>query len=271
MTHITSWENCTRQEINNFAVTMQTLSDCFYGTAHTQEHFINDGILAGQSVEHIHGQVISYEMEPLSMPERMKAAEFHEQLTSQKQFQKAKKRFEFYVSNGHESIFKSNLRDKKCLCCTIQKEKEDHADNFVIGDFEHNFVCLSHHPGTAGEVSIVPHQHANTIKDLKIEALQENMVLAAALLPIMKEYTNTYMRGYGNAGCNMYIKNIGEWGYPRKEFKHYHVHTRIMSRTQVPIIPGNIDGNSCKLDYNPMHLFEYLLEKKEYLAQKVNS
>lgn len=35
-----------------------------------------------------------------------------------------------------------------------------------------------------------------------------------------------------------------------------------MSRTTIPSPSGTIDGNSCKLDFDPTHLFNYL--KKYY-------
>jgi len=90
---------------------------------------------------------------------------------------------------------------------------------------------------------------------LSQEALEENMVLAMALLPRMKEYAQAHIRECG--GGNIYIKGIGNKASHEQKSKH-HVHTLIIPRTTVPITPGGMEGACCKFDCDPLHLFQYL-------------
>ena len=50
----------------------------------------------------------------------------------------------------------------------------------------------------------------------------------------------------------------------------HHVHTIVMPRTAVPLTPGFMDGNSCKLDYDPCRLFDYLKDCYDELVAKID-
>lgn len=85
------------------------------------------------------------------------------------------------------------------------------------------------------------------------------MAIAYALLPIMKKYAQEHIRECD--GANLYTKSLGAKASD-DEKQTYHVHTRVIPRTTVPLTPGNHDNNSRKLDFDPDHLFAYL--KKEF-------
>lgn len=256
ISHKENHDNMSREETNNLANAVSHVSWQLYPTAYTQEHFINNGPLGGQSQCHRHSQFKSFEKPPVSMPKRMKQFE-HSPITNAKDafaiLKNTLQQTELLYAAIPQHIYQPF---NECPCCTVVQSNED-ADNFIVKRFEHNVLCLSHYPGLPGELSVVPNQHVSAIKDLPQEAWQENMAIALALLPIIKQYAHENIRDCG--GANVYTKSIGFMESEKKK-SNFHIHTRVMPRTTVPLTPGWVDGNSCKLDYDPAHLLKYLVE-----------
>ena len=263
--HKTHPDDFYPQELAHQADTIQQLSVYLHDRAHTQEHFTNWGRMAGQSVPHWHSQFKSFEKPPLSMPERMRWYEYRTISNSADAFKALQTRLE-QQKNTPPSPCNVAYNNIHCLCCAVQKEYEYDNDNFVVARFDHNFMCLSHYPEIAGEISIIPNEHVSSLKDMQKEVWQENMVISTALLPIMKAYANTHIRECG--GANTYTKSIGAQAEPRLQ-QQYHIHTRIMPRTTIAFTPGDIDSNSRKLDYNPTHLLAYLVPHIQTINEKL--
>ncbi|HSC25059.1 MAG TPA: hypothetical protein VLB80_02480 [Candidatus Babeliales bacterium] len=258
--------NLSREQLIHQTDAVQQFSADLYEDAYTQEYFTNWGKIAGQSVPHWHSQFKNYVKPPQSLPEQMKA------------------RQNYTIKNGKEAyeVLKNLLYSKKniqtssgtvipcdtteCTCCSVKDTPVKDNDNFVIERFDYNYVCLSHHPSTAGEISVVPNQHVSAIKDLSPDVLRENMILATALLPIMQKYAQENIRECG--GGNLYTKSMG--GKASIDVKaKYHVHTVVIPRTTIQPTPGTIDGNSAKLDVDPIELANYLKKHVDELKDKL--
>ncbi len=240
------------------------LSGKFYNKSCTQEYVVNYGKLAGQSVKHWHSQLKIYEERPLSLPEKINSQKKRRILDIESAFNILKKRLE-----GKGYIQASPMPRRKdreqCVCCSVGEEQGKDKDNLVFLRFKHNYACLSHYPKFPGEVSVVPKKHVSAINYLPQEALRENMIIAKALLPTIKEYAQKFIR-YCNGG-NIYTKSIGGKASVKQRQK-YHLHTRVIPRTTVPFTPG-IEGNSAYLPYDPVHLFSYLVDNRENLKKRV--
>lgn len=234
---------------------VQKLSAQLYDEAYTQEYFINWGKISGQSQPHFHGQFKSYIKAPMSLPERMESQKNSQIKTTEQAFEAVKIVLESAKNISVSSQQATLFNDSECNCCNVKNNADNDENNFVIARFKHNYICLSHHPRWPGEIAIVPNNHVASLKDLSQEALQENMILAMALLPKMREYAHEHIRECD--GGNVFIKSMGNKASNKKKSK-YHVHTLIIPRTTVPLIPGSMDGNSTKIDCDPLHLFEYL-------------
>lgn len=245
-------------ELSHEADVVQKLSAQLYEDAYTQEYFHNWGAMSGQSVAHWHGQFKNFVKPPMSLPDRMESFK-NSRITNIEEAFKATQ--SILEQREHVGIVpQKETTNPVCLCCTVRTNQESDENNFVIVRLKHNYICLSHHPAVPGELSIVPHNHVASLKDLSPQALRENMIVTRALLPIMKDYAQLYIRECG--GANSYIKSMGDKAFDKHKRQH-HVHTRIMPRTAVPLTPGNFDNNSCKLDYDPLHLFDYLKNNEE--------
>ncbi|HLW72694.1 MAG TPA: hypothetical protein VKR54_01465 [Candidatus Babeliales bacterium] len=254
----------SQEELAGQVDAAQGLSEQLYNDAYTQEYFTNWGRIAGQSVPHWHSQFKNYVEPTRSLPEQVQARK--DDVINNVQDAYALLRLKLKSAQNVSIPSEAVPYDvTECRCCTINKNNADDEKNLVIGRFKHNYVCLSHYPSTAGELSVVPNQHVSTIKDLSQEALRENMILAMALLPTMKEYAQQNIRECG--GGNLYTKSMGGKASLDEKSK-YHVHTVIIPRTTIQPTPGSIDGNSCKLDVDPLHLFDYLRSRVDDLTKK---
>lgn len=246
-------------ELNNHVDVLQELSAKLYKDAYTQEYVVNWGKLSGQSQRHWHGHVKSYTKPPMSVPQKIKSCKNVSGISDIKQaFEKIK---EGLKSNNYIFVSPTVPSIGQCCCCSIKKCTSQcmDEDNLVIARFEYNYVCLSHYPRWPGELSIVPYEHVCSIKDLSRPALQENMMLAMKLLPKIKVYAQQHIRECD--GGNIFIKSMGDRTLDTKK-SEYHVHTLVIPRTTLPpIAPGSMDGNSCKLYYDPVHMYEYFKEK----------
>jgi len=255
----------SRQELINQVDAVHAISQKLDCKSYSQEWFTNWGRLGGQTVAHWHSQLKIFTKPPCSMPTRMKCAENFSITTTEGAFEKTKE-----LLNACPDSLPNPLHDgkemhfyKECLCCMISNGQEKNADNndrnnYVVARFPRNIVCLAHHPSVAGEICIVPKRHVPAIKDLSKEELRENMILAMALLPKMKEYAQMHIRDCD--GGNLYTQSVGSQASKGQQ-EEGHVLTRIMARTTIVSTPGTITGNSCKLDYDPNHLYAYLKEE----------
>jgi diadenosine tetraphosphate (Ap4A) HIT family hydrolase len=255
----------------------QEISGKLHDDAYSQEYFTNWGRMAGQSVPHWHSQFKNYKKAPLSLPERTK--EFNNALINNigDAFKVVKERFaaSTYVSmekynntlmNRVRSFVGLGDHSQECPCCSVRNTQDSDEENFVIARFKHNYLCLAHYPFLPGELAVVPNRHVSSIKDLSQEELRENMIIATALLPMLKEYAQTGIRECG--GGNIYTKSLGGKA-PNAEQQKYHVHTLVVPRTTIQPTPGTLEGNSCKLDGDPMALFAYFKNKRDELNKKV--
>jgi diadenosine tetraphosphate (Ap4A) HIT family hydrolase len=251
----------SRPELINQVDAVHAISQKLDHTAYLQEWFTNWGRLGGQTVAHWHSQLKIFTQPPCSMPERMKRVKNFSITTIEGAFEKTKELLKACPVPSPD--VKEMHSYKECLCCMIRNGQENNADNndkdnFIVARFLHNYICLSHYPSYAGEICVVPHRHVAAIKDLSQDELRENMILAMALFPKMKEYAQMNIRECD--GGNLYTKSIGSKA-SREQQEAYHVCTVIMPRTTISPTPGTKSRNSCKLDYDPNHLYQYLKDE----------
>lgn len=251
ISHKEQFSQFSSKEFASHIASVQMLSKKLHNDAYTQEYFINWGKLAGQSVPHLHSHLKVLTQPCMSMIERMQCNDNNQKLTIEDVFYSIKEKLKSEDNNVASSFLSYN--PFKCHCCMVRSSSND-AQNFVIR-LDCNYICLSHYPCLSGEISVVPYDHVTAIKDLSLDALYENMTLAKLLLGIMQKYADENIRQCD--GCNVYIKSMGnKASYVEKSASH--LHTRIMPRTTIAPTPGTLDNNSCKLDFNPHHLFDHL-------------
>jgi diadenosine tetraphosphate (Ap4A) HIT family hydrolase len=264
--HVESPNNIEDHDFMQLINTARITSNKLYSTAYTQEYFTNVGLDAGQTVKHCHTHFKSYTQPPAALPETIRRQKNPAIRTEQHMSEIVK----FYLE-GQEKKWPELLMSKenieKCTCCSVGAATNGDEGNFVIGRFRHNYVCISHYPNWPGELSVVPDRHVPAIHYLPPEEWQENMILARALLPMMIQYAQKYIRDC-NSG-NLYTKSVGGQVSFDEQSK-YHVHTVVIPRAKIPITPGTADGNSCKLDVDPEHLASYLKDNIENLKALVN-
>jgi len=260
----------SRQEINNQADAIRTYAKLLHFTAYNQQHFTNWGRPAGQSIPHWHSQLESFKMLPLSMPERMRYVEQEAKIKdASAAFEGLKIRLEQAKNLAKEQTSHPMPNRQECPCCQVYQAYDEKSDrkNYVAARFEWNFLCLSHHSSIAAEVSVIPNEHVSSLRYISKKAWQENMAISMALLPIMKEYAHNKVRDCG--GANTYTFGLGALA-EKQEQCTYHIHTRIMPRTTIVPTPGDLVGNSCKVDYNPDDLYTYLVDNHvEALRNKI--
>jgi diadenosine tetraphosphate (Ap4A) HIT family hydrolase len=253
MTHKEKLSDFSQKELADQIKMTQELSKNFYNDSFTQEYFINWGKLAGQSVPHLHSHLKIFKQPCMSLPDRVLYNNNNAVIGIQDVFDSVKAILESPDNSAELSPLPCNTF--ACTCCVVKCNQKNDAANFVIDRFDHNYICLSHYPCLAGEISVVPYRHVSAMKDLSLDALYENMTLAKVLLVIMQKYADENIRECD--GCNMYIKSMGRNASDVQKTT-YHLHTRIMPRTTIAPTPGTMDGNSCKLDFEPTHLMDHL-------------
>lgn len=253
-------EEFSHDEIVEQADAVRNLSAKLYGNAYTQEYFTNWGKDAGQSVPHWHSHLKSYVKPPQSIPERIACYKDSRIKTIEEAYEELKTILES-AKNTLPSL-DSCYDENECTCCTIKNEHAHDEKNLVVGRFPYNYICLSHYPSLPGEIAVIPNRHVAAIKDLSREEFGENMVLAMALLSTMQKYAHEYIRGCSSA--NLCTKSMGEKA-PGNEKSNFHLYTRILPRTIISLSAGQFADSSCKLDFDPVHLFAYL---KDALSQK---
>jgi len=244
----------SHKELAEQVKTLKELAMNLYGDAYMQEFCASWGAMGGQSQPHWHSHLKSYVQPSMSLPEQINFNKNRQIKTLEQAFKAIKIALE---STENSSILFPVMTDNnfECNCCQVNNNHKSDEYNLVVERFKYNYICLSHHPRWPGELSIVPHQHASSLKDLSQETFKENMILAMALLPKMKEYAQAHIRECD--GGNIFIKSIGNKVLDEEKNK-YHVHTLVIPRTTVPITPGGMDGTSTKIDCDPLHLFQYL-------------
>jgi len=254
----------SRQELINQVDAVHAISQKLDCKSYSQEWFTNWGKLGGQTVAHWHSQLKIFTQPSCSMPERMKRVKDFSIKNIEDAFEKTKELLNVCPDSLPNPLHDGKVMRfyKECLCCMIKNGKENNVDNndkdnFVVARFLHNYICLSHYPSVAGEICVVPNRHVAAIKDLSQEELRENMILAMALLPKMKEYAQINIRQCD--GGNLYTKSVGNKASKNQQ-EAYHMCTVIMPRTIISSTPGTKNRNSCKLDYDPNHLYAYLKE-----------
>lgn len=251
ITHRLSFNDFSSMELAGQIDTARFISARLYPDSYTQEYFTNLGE-GWQSVPHVHSHIQSFIVPPLPLSDTVN---LKKSLTNtiDDAFTLVKEK----LSTGNFTIpERVNLCDHdECYCCSIIKNTDDDDKNFVIGRFKHNLICLAHFPRVAAEVVIVPYNHGHSLHHLNSEELLENMKLAFLLLPILKSYVQENVRQW--KGNNIFTKSIGGKA-SQKDKEMYHLYTSVMSRTIILGNSGTIDGNSCKLDFDPTDLFNYL-------------
>jgi len=236
------------------------LSAKLYGTAYTQEYCTSWGRDAGQSVPHWHSHLKSYTKPPQSIPERLASYKNPRIKTIEESYNELKTLLESAENIDYSSDI---LHDEnECSCCTIKNQHTDDEKNLVVGRFTHNYICLSHYPSLPGEIVVIPNRHVAAIKDLSREEFGENMILAMALLSTMQKYAHDHIRGCNSA--NLFTKSMGQKASDNEK-SNFHLYTRILPRTIIALSAGQIGDNSCKLDFDPVHLCAHL---KDILSQK---
>jgi diadenosine tetraphosphate (Ap4A) HIT family hydrolase len=253
----------SQRELAQQTYTALFLSVKLHNGSYSQEYFTNWGKLSGQSVLHWHSQMKVYTKPALSLPES--ARNYKDSSTNNIESALALVRSKLALSIIPLDV-KTYTFDA-CKCCCVRESHGDDENNFVIGRFKYNLVCLSHYPNTAAEVAVIPYRHIAAMKDLCPEELRENMALSMALLPTLKTYAENSIRDCD--GGNIYTKSMGSEA-PMEMQKNHHVCTLVMPRTVIAATPGTLEGNSCKLDFDPGHLFAYLKEFHAEFTAKIN-
>jgi diadenosine tetraphosphate (Ap4A) HIT family hydrolase len=242
----------SKKELVQQVAAAHVLSAKLYPDSYSQEYFTNWGKLAGQSVPHWHNQLKIYTQPACSLPERIKLSQSAQINNIQDAFELVKSKLassqaELLPFEGHSPI---DPIDCFCDCCLVFSKPEKDKENLVLGRFEHNLVCMTPYPHTVAEIAVVPYKHVAALTFLSPEELTENMVLAMALLPKVKEYAETNIRDCD--GGNLYTKSLGATD---SKLQKYHLHTLVMPRTTIAPTPGTLEANSCKLDFDPLHFF----------------
>ena len=265
--HFDNPDEYSKEEFDRLTNAVKRLYEIFNLEAYSSELTLNWGKGAGQSVSHWHYHVKLYTKPPVSLPVLV-VEDDRESFDLQAVFENAKCKIkeksviDLIQSAAVERISGSN-HAKDCVCCSVGNADDDNK-NFIIARFKHNYLCISHYPNRPGEVSVVPIEHASSIEDLSQEALRENLVIAKALLPMLKEYAHDNIRDCD--GANIYIQGVG--GKQSDEKKHmHHTHTVVVPRTIMTPSIGTINGNSAYLPFDPEHLFEYLIENTEKIRK----
>ncbi|HSC25058.1 MAG TPA: hypothetical protein VLB80_02475 [Candidatus Babeliales bacterium] len=264
ISHKGSTTDFSKEELMSLAKVIHDYSGKLYPTAYSQEFFMNWGSVAGQSIPHGHGQFKSYVKPPQSLSEQLQA-EKNSYITN---IEDAYAALKVVLNSDYGKITPDVIvyGNEKCDCCAVENNEMMDEINLVIGRFKYNYVCLSHYPSMPAEISIVPNQHVSALKDLPLDALQENMILSIALLSIVEEYAQKNIFECG--GSSLYIKSIGA-KTSNVEKSKYHVHTVVTPRTKMQPTLGAFSGNSFKLDIDPVHFAEYLKAKVDYLKELV--
>ncbi len=252
--HVITLSDFTYTQLKKQVGAAHQLSIKLADTCYTHEYFKNYGKYAGQTVDHLHDQQIFFLQPPASLPEQIKMQE-QTPLLSMDDILKLVKA-ELQLPKQIEPVSDKTACAPCCYNCWVKNSKDDES-NFVVDRFENNLVCLPHFQKLPGEVAIVPYQHAAGIQYLPCAVLDENRELAEQLLMWLKPYMKEIRDCDGG---NIYTKSMGSKA-SAEDLKKYHVYTRVMPRTAIPLTPGFFDGNSCKLDYDPKHLRVYLKEK----------
>jgi len=252
MTHKLDFAEFSRQELMQQTRAARYLSALLYEDSYTQEYVTNLGLNGGQSVPHLHNHIKAYVQPPMSLPEMVD--HYKDSPTNNIAFAfellKAKlaSSVEFFVESNSSSVTHDG-----CYCCSISNNLDDER-NFIIKRFKHNLVCVAHFPNVAAELIVMPYDHVHSIKDLSPEALCENMALAVTFLPLLREYVNKNVRECKSG--NVYTKSLGGKASEKKKQK-YHVYTSVMARTAISSTPGTLEGNSQKIECDPVALFQY--------------
>lgn len=260
ITHRLSFNDFSSIELAGQIDTARFISARLYSDCFSQEYFTNLGE-GWQSVPHVHSHIQSFIVPPLPLSATVNLRKASTN-TIDAAFASVKEKLatqDFSIPERDDLC----VHDE-CYCCSIIKNSDNDDENFVIGRFKHNLICLAHFPRVAAEVVIVPYNHGHSLHHLNSEELLENMKLAFLLLPILKSYVQENVRQW--KGDNIFTKSIG--GKAAQENKEiYHLYTSVMSRTIISSPSGTVDGNSCKLDFDPADLFNYL--KKYYQELQV--
>jgi diadenosine tetraphosphate (Ap4A) HIT family hydrolase len=245
-------DKISEEQIKAQCDAIQKLSATFYDHAYHQEFFTNWGKIAGQSVAHWHSQFKNYTQKPMSVPDCVLVRENPCITKIEDALLKVQERL---ASTMYKPVRRVTLYMKEdgCLSCKVGRDESNDKNNLVIARFMYNYVVLSHYPAVPAELSVVPFHHASSIKDLSQETFYENMIIATALMRKVQTYANEHVREC--TGANLYTKSVG--AEAEEKYQKGHVHTLVMPRTTIVATPGTLAGDSCKLDYDPVHFYEF--------------
>lgn len=263
ISHKLSYSEFSQKELQAQVDVARYVSEQLYDDSYSQEYLTNLGEGGGQSVPHLHNHQLIFVLPPLSLPDLIKTKVASSVNSIEGAFELVKTKL-ISQKNTQKTLSQSACANENCYYCSIINNQENDDENFVIGRFKHNVICLAHFPNIAAQVIVVPYNHCHALKDLSSEQLLENMTLSLYLLPKLKMYVQERVRQW--KGDNIFTKSVG--GKSSDEEKNdYHLYTSIMPRTVISSPSGTIDGNSCKLDFDPEDLFWYLKEFYDELQQ----
>lgn len=250
----------SQSELAQHVQAMRKFSDFFYQESFLQEFVAALGLCAGQSQKHWHNHLKAYQesLQCLSARE-----EKDEGLIKPKpDLALLQSKWNSWVSNGDLPESSHEIAQDCYYCCAVENINDDKR-NFVIKRFKHNIICFPKIPQVAAQVLVMPKVHVHAFKQLSQEAAAENMVLTMALLPKLQQYASSYIANCD--GGNWIITGLGAKESVERK-KNYHLYTALFPRTDMPFSPGTLVGETCKLDYNPTHLSNYLKNQINELA-----
>lgn len=263
MDHYTHLNELQEYHIKQEVELLKKLSAKLHNNAYTQEYQRNWGSMSGRSVDHLHSHFKNFILPPMSLPEAVIIARTYNTTIEDVIYRVREQLNKDSVDTVETPLL--NETQKTCLCCLLGENENSNNTvdtTGIVKKFKYNYVCLAHYPITPGEICVIPYKHFSSIKDHSLECLTENMIIATALLPILRDYAQEHINDCD--GGNIFIKNMGA----KMEHNSHHVHTCVMPRTIIPLTPGAFDGNSAKLDLNPQHFFDHIKNACKTLLDK---
>jgi ATP adenylyltransferase len=79
-------------------------------------------------------------------------------------------------------------KEKKCILCTVPKERE--KDTLILFRGEFNYVVMNLYPYAPGHIMVSPYRHVEELDKMKTKEREEMINLSAKFIPTLKKALN---------------------------------------------------------------------------------